>query len=60
MEFVKANLLEVLLFYRAKPGDAVGTALSAALVKMTSWSTGRTRLEVPGHLGGGSVLDVRR
>lgn len=51
LEFVKANLLEVLLFYSTKPGDAMSTALSAALVKITSprgrkpaeaWFTRRT------------------
>lgn len=36
LEFVKANMLEVLLFYSTKPGDAMSTALAAAWLKMTS------------------------
>lgn len=30
LEFVKANMLEVLLFYGTKPGDAMSTALTVA------------------------------
>lgn len=75
LEFVKANLLEVLLFYSTKPGDAMSTKLTAALMKMTSpcrrkpseaWFKRRPdRLKVPASPQwlqdhGGTLLDVSR
>lgn len=45
LEFVKANMLEVLLFSSTKPGDAKSTALTAAWLKMTSPCRRTSRLK---------------